>query len=202
MFSEIMDRILRARRRHGLAALPVRAMRGLFQLFFRNKNIVFVHEGVPCDYVLPFDQEIRSFSRFEDLSADITGQIASEEGFSHLDVIREQMAMSSTLWIMFHDNEVVGYSFSRRGQNIGKWYVKIDKNDVVISGTSVFPRWRGKNVNPALMAKILKSVQSTKNKVYLDIAEYNQSALRSINKTNFKKIAAKRRMRKCKRHRH
>ncbi len=100
--------------------------------------------------------------------------------------INERFAKGALLWLIKSEDRLAGYGWTLRGGTIEPHYVPLGHNDVHLFDFHVFPKYRGRGMNPSLVNYILHRMAADgKGRAFIEAAEWNQTQLSSLGKTPF-----------------
>jgi GNAT superfamily N-acetyltransferase len=190
-FSNSISRFADYYRRHGLVATIRRARLAGRRALFRNRMMVFY-----CDLDVP---RPRSASIPEPLVVEQVNAPA-ELSAEHLEEmtrfwnsklanrnIRGRFDKGASLWLVRSENQLVGYGWALQGRTIESYYFPLTPVDVHLFDFHVFPRYRGRGVNPYLIGCILDGFTTNcGGRAFIDAAEWNDAQLASLRKTAFR----------------
>lgn len=107
--------------------------------------------------------------------------------------IYERFEKGATLWLAFSANQLAGFGWTITGRTIAPHYFSLGSNDVHLFDFLVFPEYRGRGVNPALVSHILRQmVIEERSRAYIEAAEWNLPQLASLSKTGFQVMGSAR----------
>jgi GNAT superfamily N-acetyltransferase len=105
----------------------------------------------------------------------------------------ERFARGAIIWLARWDGRLAGYGWTLVGSTVEPYYFPFGGNDVHLFDFLVFPEFRGRGVNPALVAHILNQMSADhRTRAYIEVAEWNQPQLNSLSKTGFRLSGAAR----------
>jgi ribosomal protein S18 acetylase RimI-like enzyme len=188
-----ISRLAEYYRRHGLAAtmrrVGVASKRGLFT----SRMVVFYYDlderRVPeVNTVKALKVErLRtpaelSPKHFEEMTSFWRPKVASRN-------IYERFKKGASLWLVVCEDELAGYGWTLQGCTMEPYYFPLAKDDVHLFDFHVFPRYRGRGLNPYLIDRIL-DVLATKcgGRAFIEAAEWNAPQLNSLRKTHFRRL--------------
>lgn len=100
--------------------------------------------------------------------------------------IAERFAAGAELWLARIEGALAGFGWSIKGATIVPNYVPLQPNEVHLFDFFVFPNFRGRGVNPALVDAILcELAEHNIARAYIECAAWNAPQLRSLEKTPF-----------------
>lgn len=132
--------------------------------------------------------EVEQYRNQRDLhSADLT-EITSfwNPGMAYRN-LEERFGLGATLWLIRLDKRLAGYGWTLQGKTVEPHYFHFGTEDVHLFDFHVFPQYRGRGVNPALVNSILNSLASrVLGRAFIEAAEWNHPQLASLRKTPFR----------------
>lgn len=104
--------------------------------------------------------------------------------------INERFESGARLWLAKIDGQLTGYGWTIQGRTIKTHFFPLQKGDIHLFDFYVFPQWRGRGVNVALVKEVLRrSSEEQVHCAHIECAAWNSSQLRSLDKTAFRKYA-------------
>jgi ribosomal protein S18 acetylase RimI-like enzyme len=108
--------------------------------------------------------------------------------------LKERFAIGATLWLVRDQDELAGYGWTLTGKTVRPYFVPLGPNDIHLFDFLVFPEFRGRRLNPALVGFILDTLgREGRSRAYIEVAEWNDKELRSLEKTSFHHLGMARR---------
>jgi ribosomal protein S18 acetylase RimI-like enzyme len=179
--------------RHGLWATIRRAGLTVRRALFSSRMVLFC-----CDLAgqtLP-PADLPSFLKVErkrsaaELSPEDLEEMTSfwNPTLAHRNM-KERFGKGASLWLIKSEGKLAGYGWTLRGRTIEPHYFPPGQDDVHLFDFHVFPRYRGRGMNPFLVTHILRSL-ATEGAVraLIEAAEWNQAQLSSLSKTPFRRL--------------
>jgi GNAT superfamily N-acetyltransferase len=109
--------------------------------------------------------------------------------------INERFATHAELWLLRCNGFIAAYGWTIKGQTIEPHFSPLTPRDVHLFDFFVFPEFRGRGLNPALVSRILLAVgQEGLTRAFIEAAAWNQAQLASLRKTPFRPLGAARRL--------
>jgi ribosomal protein S18 acetylase RimI-like enzyme len=110
--------------------------------------------------------------------------------------INQRFEKGASLWIIRSEGKLAGHGWSLRGGTIQPHYFPLGPDDAHLFDFVVFPRYRGRGLNPLLVGHILGalSAECRGGRAFIEVAEWNKSQLSSLEKTPFRRLGC---ARKC-----
>lgn len=99
---------------------------------------------------------------------------------------KERFAQGASLWLYRIDRRVAGFGWTISDHTMQPHYFPFSYRDVHLFDFFVFPEYRGKGVNPALVCSILDQVsQAGMVRAFIEVWNWNRSQLTSLSRTPF-----------------
>jgi ribosomal protein S18 acetylase RimI-like enzyme len=103
--------------------------------------------------------------------------------------IEERFELGASLWLIKHENNLAGYGWTLQGRTVEPHYFRLGPDDIHLFDFHVFPRYRGRGVNPSLVSYILRSLATEcQGRAFIEAAEWNQAQLASLQRTPFRRL--------------
>jgi ribosomal protein S18 acetylase RimI-like enzyme len=192
LFSNAFSRLISYFKRHGVRATFDRTEIAVRRLVSGGRMVIFYHDFPPFPAATYSDKSQTSIS-FE--------RKASQEEMDERDVARivnfwnpeltqrgmtERFAIGAALWLVRYDGQLAGYGWTLTGRTVRPYFVPLGPNDIHLFDFLVFPEYRGRRINPSLVAHILDTSGSEgRSRAYIEVAEWNRAELRSLERTDF-----------------
>lgn len=155
----------------------------------QHRNHVFVYEGkVLTRPALPGFTLLRCTSQRE-IPSERLVEMRQKVGEQSLQANRWELEHGAVQWIGLIGRRFAGTSMSRRGRCFTKWFVPLQRDDIVIFRNWTAPEHRGKGVCPAIMQRIIVHELANGGKAYVDCPVHNKPSIRSIEKAGFRRFA-------------
>lgn len=180
-------------RRHGLAATIRRAGLAGKRALFAGRMAVYY-----CD----LDERILPQVNVPNTLRVLRLQALSELSTEHLQAmtsfwnpklanqnIRERFEKGASLWLAECEEQLAGYGWTIQGQTIEPYYFPLGPDDVHLFDFHVFPHYRGRGVNPYLIALILDHLTAGRGgRAFIEARAWNDAQLMSLRKTPFRRL--------------
>jgi GNAT superfamily N-acetyltransferase len=100
--------------------------------------------------------------------------------------LSERFSKKAALWLFKLDGEVAAYGWTIIGQTVERHFIPLGKNDAHLFDYFVFPEYRGRRINPALVNYVLaRLVSERRNRAFIEAAAWNTAQLSSLGRTFF-----------------
>jgi ribosomal protein S18 acetylase RimI-like enzyme len=107
--------------------------------------------------------------------------------------ITERFGKGASLWLIKSEGDLAAYGWSLQGSTIEPYYFPLGPDDVHLFDFHVFPQYRGRGINPLLVAHILRNIATVcAGRAFIEAAEWNEAQLSSLLKTPFHRLGAAR----------
>jgi GNAT superfamily N-acetyltransferase len=104
--------------------------------------------------------------------------------------IADRFKLGSELWLAKLHGELAGFGWTIRGRTIEPHFFPLQGDDLHLFDFYVFPEFRGRGVNVALVLEILKKAGGDGiQRAHIECAVWNKSQRRSLSKTPFCRYA-------------
>lgn len=98
----------------------------------------------------------------------------------------ERFGKGASLWMLKSESRLAGFGWTIRGRTIEPHYFPLGQDDVHLFDFYIFPRHRGRGMNPYLVTQILCYLAAENVKrAFIEAADWNHSQLTSLKKTPF-----------------
>ena len=196
--STAFKRLADYQRRHGLRSTIQRAGLAARQALFANRMILFY-----CDLsaqtepaALPSALKVERKTSSNEISPEDLNQIVSvwnaELARRNME---ERFRLGASLWLIKCDGKLAGYGWTLRGRTVEPHYFPLAQDDVHLFDFTVFQQYRGRGINPILVASILHSLAAEgAGRAFIEAAEWNQAQLSSLSKTPFRRLGRARKL--------
>ena len=178
-------------RRHGIAATLGRIKTALCRLGYAGKNVLFVCE-------LPLAETAGAFSagvleRKSNLTAltaeDVERVVSPADPPASRRRMDERFAARAELWLVRCSGVIAAYGWTIKGKTMEPHFLPLAPHDVHFFDFFVFPEFRGRGLNPALVLQILREIsRENLSKAFIEAAAWNQPQLASLKKTPFQRL--------------
>jgi GNAT superfamily N-acetyltransferase len=103
--------------------------------------------------------------------------------------IKERFEHGASLWLIRSEGRLAGYGWTLRGHTVDTHYFPLGPDDVHLFDFHVFPRYRGRGVNPLLVNYILRELAGEcRGRAFIEAAEWNHAQLASLRRTPFRRL--------------
>lgn len=177
-------------RRHSLWATIRRAHLEARRALFSSRSVLFY-----CDLstLTARPANLPSFLRVErkKSSAELSTQDLEEmTSFWNPKLaqrnMKERFDLGASLWLIRSHGRLAGYGWTLQGRTVEPHYFLLGRNDVHLFDFYVFPRYRGRGLNPLLVIHILGGLAAdSAGRAFIEAAEWNRAQLASLGKTAF-----------------
>jgi ribosomal protein S18 acetylase RimI-like enzyme len=98
----------------------------------------------------------------------------------------ERFAQGASMWLFKLEGNLAAYGWTIIGRTIEPHFFPLGTNDAHLFDYFVFPEYRGRRINPALVNQILASLASERrSRAFIEAAEWNTPQLSSLRRTPF-----------------
>jgi ribosomal protein S18 acetylase RimI-like enzyme len=177
---------------HGFEATIRRASLALKRAVFSNRMVLF-----HCDLAmqttapacLPTSLKVECLRSLAELSPRDLGEMTSfwnpEQARQN---IEERFEKGAALWLIKSGERLAGYGWTIQGHTMEPYFFPLGKDDVHLFDYCIFPRYRGRGLNPLLVAHILNKLVAEGGccQAFIEAAEWNEAQLSSLRKTPFR----------------
>ena len=194
----LVSRIIHYCRRNGFRVTLRRAWTRTVQALVHHRIFLYTTDLAACPAP---PTEMKEGLRLEQASAE--ANISDRDKKALLEYwdakekqkqITERFAKGATLWMIKDGGRLAAFGWTMRGATIEPPFIPVEPDDVHFFDFEVFPAWRGRGVNPALVEQILCHVaQAGARRALVEVHEWNHAQLRSLAKTRFKMYGKARR---------
>jgi ribosomal protein S18 acetylase RimI-like enzyme len=179
--------------RHGFVATVRRTELAVKRAIFSNRMVVFY-----CDLAkqstarvnLPSSLKVERLRSAAELRPQDLHEISS---FWNSKLARrnieERFKKSANLWLIKLGDRLAGYGWTIQGSTIEPYFFPLSKDDVHLFDYHIFPQFRGRGLNPLLLAHILQILAAEGIcRAFIEAAEWNEAQLSSLRKTQFRSL--------------
>lgn len=185
-----LHRLISFYRKHGYRATQLRFYDGFRRFSFLGRMVLF-----SCR--LPLEQFSSATDiRIERVTADT---LSKRDRMCITNVwnptikdrqIADRFAAGSHLWLAKVGNSLAGFGWTIQGQTIAPHFFPLRSDEVHLFDYFVYPEFRGRGINVALVSKILGQLGSERVRfAHIECAAWNQNQIRSLGKTAFRRYA-------------
>ncbi len=179
--------------RHGFGATIRRASVAVKRALFSGRMVVFYcdlakQSAAPVN--VPSSLKFERVGSYAELSAqDLQEMTSFWNAKLALRRITERFARGASLWLVRAENKLVGYGWTLRASTMEPYYFPLGQNDVHLFDFHVFPQYRGRRMNPFLVAHILRTLAGEcGGRAYIEAAEWNEAQLSSLRNSPFLRL--------------
>jgi GNAT superfamily N-acetyltransferase len=110
--------------------------------------------------------------------------------------LAERFAVGSELWLGKVDGRLAGFGWTLQGRTIEPHFFTLQPGEVHLFDFFVFPEFRGRGVNVALVIDILARLGGEQvRRAHIECAAWNHAQIRSLGKTPLRKYGEATRLR-------
>ena len=103
--------------------------------------------------------------------------------------ISERFEQGASLWLFKLDDKLAACGWTIIGRTVEPHFIPLGANDAHLFDHFVFPEYRGRRINPALVNHILASLASERrSRAFIEVAEWNTAQLSSLSRTPFQPV--------------
>lgn len=103
--------------------------------------------------------------------------------------VAERFERGASLWLFKLDGKLAAYGWTLVGQAIEPHFFPLGPNDAHLFDYFVFPEYRGRRINPALVNHVLGMLAAEmRHRAFIEVAEWNTPQLSSLGRTPFQPI--------------
>lgn len=190
-----LQRFWHYHRVHGSAATVGRIKTALSQIVYLGKNILFVCELPVAENKNPFSPGVleRKSSLAALTSEDVERIVSPAEPTGNRRRMNERFAAQAELWLIRCQGVIAAFGWTIVGKTMEPHFVPLAPRDVHLFDFFVFPEFRGRGLNPALVSQILQAIsRENLSKAFIEAAAWNRPQLSSLKKTPFHRFGAAR----------
>ena len=189
--SETLDRLKKARARRGLVGTGKQAIILITRRFFFNETIIYKFDEASPRPKFNGSLLIQPWRSWAEIPNEIQSALTDWEGSLFPDQVTRALEIGGTFWTGIHNDRVLAYQWSRKGNERGNWYVDLKDDDFVLFSIVTHPDARGQGVAPHMMRHIIEEQIKPGYYAYIDCKEWNKASQNSIMKTGFREISRK-----------
>lgn len=188
----MIGRALTYGKRHGFRAIVGRTSLAIKRwltgagmvLFACDLRTTTIPESKSCDAVI---ERRNSFEELEPIDLDRITAVWNPDIAKKLH--GQRFNRGASLWLVKMDGRVAAYGWTIRQHTIEPHYFTLKPSDVHLFDFFVFPEYRGRRLNPALVNHILAQLAAENaSRAFIEAAEWNTPQLESLRRTPFRKI--------------
>jgi len=145
----------------------------------------------------PTHLTVKRYDAIDDIPEEEMAQLVQLKGKDLLSrFLRSFFERGAHLWIAKLGTEVVGVQWTLVAGFNGFYSMPISKNEIIICAVEVFPSFRGRGIWPAMISLVNAYLEKQGFvRSYVKIKLWNKASLRSIGKTNARRIGTVRTLR-------
>jgi ribosomal protein S18 acetylase RimI-like enzyme len=107
--------------------------------------------------------------------------------------IKERFELGASLWLIKLEDKLAGYGWTLQGHTVEPHYFCLGPDDIHLFDFQVFPKYRGRGVNPSLVSSILRRLAvECQGRAFIEAAEWNKAQLASLRRTPFRHLGSAR----------
>lgn len=182
-------------RRHGFWATLRRGQLAAMRFLFASRMVVFYCDLDkqclrPVCVLRPLKVErLRSLAELGQERLQVMTSFWSPELANRN--IRERFEKGASLWIVECECQLAGYGWTLEGRTIAPYYFPLGPSDVHFFDFHVFPRYRGRGINPYLLGHILENFSGrSTGRAFIEAATWNDAQLSSLRRTPFSRLGS------------
>jgi hypothetical protein len=190
-----MSRVFRRIRESGLRKVPVIVYDSIRRAIGKKvtvEHIVYRLDGaayaVGAQVLQPAGFTVERFECMGDVPAAIWSSLPVDEVASVRKDFDREFDNAGVLWIGYMSGQFAASAWSVRAELLEKWFVDLQKNDLVIYATVTLNAFRGRGIHPAIFRQIIDREGTGGFDIYCDAAKWNVVAQRNIEKAGFRSI--------------
>ena len=190
-----LQRLCQYYRQHGFASTARRFGTALRRMSYAGKNVVFVCELPVAQNPVRFsDGVLERKSSLAALTAEEVERIVSPaDSAAGRRRMNERFAARAELWLVRCQGIITAFGWTIKGRTMEPHFVPLAADDVHLFDFFVFPEFRGRGLNPALVGQILQALsRENLKRAYIEAAAWNEPQLASLKKTPFRRLGAAR----------
>jgi len=190
---EYIGRFLHYAKHHGLWVTAKRTLLGLRRMLAGNRFVLFYCDLASFE-VTPLDEPAqgtieRRFSGTRLDPQDLDRIMNAGYPPTVRRQLAERFAQGASLWLFELEDKLAAYGWSLIGHTMEPHFFPLGRNDVHLFDFFVFPEYRGRRINPALVSHILNNLAlEGKARVFIEAAEWNTAQLHSLERVPFQKL--------------
>lgn len=108
-------------------------------------------------------------------------------------LMTERFAANAELWLLREQGKIAAYGWTLKEKTMESHYYPLQPGDVHLFDFFVFPEFRGRGLNPALVGQILGAMgRDGMKRALIEAASWNTAQLASLKKTTFRQLGVAR----------
>ena len=155
-------------------------------------HVLFVCDLTTCDlsaYENPNDAIVERKKSEGELSGEDLQQLCAWNPKIARRQLSERFAQGASLWLFKLDGKLAAYGWTLIGRTMERHFVPLGSNDAHLFDYFVFPEYRGRRINPALVNHVLgRLVSERRNRAFIEAAAWNAAQLASLGRTPFRPL--------------
>jgi GNAT superfamily N-acetyltransferase len=176
--------------RRGLLSTLARCITAVYRCFYFGRMILFSCPlpvaGIRISDKVDFERTTEACLSKDDYAAILDIGNVGERSRD----ITNRFELGSELWLAKSSGRVAGFGWTIVGKTVAPHYFVFGVDEVHLFDFHVFPEFRGRGINVALIEKILITLSTQRlNWAHIECAAWNHSQVRSLSKTPFRKQA-------------
>lgn len=189
----VLQRIALFYRRRGLLSTIKRFFTALYRSFYLGRMIVYSCP-IPSEGISLSDKANKI-----DFERATKAHLSKDDYVTILDIgnieqrsrdIANRFELGSELWLAKVNGRVAGFGWTLVGKTVSPHYFTLGANEVHFFDFHVFPEFRGRGINIALIEKILTTLSTQPlSRAHIECAAWNHAQIRSLSKTPFRRQA-------------
>jgi GNAT superfamily N-acetyltransferase len=164
---------------------------------FSNRMVLFYLDLARSEpHGLPLGVAVETKSAASEVAHTDFEQIASiSDSKTANQMLEERFSAGAILWLVRCEHRLAGYGWTLRGRTMQPHYYALGKNDVHLFDFLIFPQFRGRKLNPALVMYIVSELRARSyERAFIEAAEWNRSQLTSLSRTEFHQLGLARKV--------
>jgi GNAT superfamily N-acetyltransferase len=103
--------------------------------------------------------------------------------------LKERFRLGAVLWLVRCEGDFAGYGWTLQGRTVAPHYFSLAQQDIHFFDFFIFPRFRGRGLNPLLIREMLRTTAAEcKGRAFIEAAEWNTAQLASLARTPFLRL--------------
>ncbi len=190
---DFIRRFCQYAKRHGFRATLGRMGISCKRIWTGNRHVLFYCDLAtfkPAEFDDPKFAKVEQKNAESELDGQDVSQIANvwNPEIAHRQ-ISERFGQGASLWLFKLNGKLAAYGWTIVGRTVESHFMPLGKNDAHLFDFFVFPEYRGRRINPSLVTHILtKLALETKNRAFIEAAQWNTAQLSSLSKTPFRQF--------------
>lgn len=194
---ELIARTWHYTKRNGIAAAAQRISVAARRFFRGSAFVLFYHDLALTPGDASFaaqDGIIERRTAFEQLgSEDLSHLLDAWNPRLRQEQFKQRFGIGASLWLFKLEGRIAAYGWSVMGRTVEPHFFPLGSQDVHLFDFFVFPEFRGRRLNPALVNHILSRLaQETHGRAFIEAAEWNQPQLASLARMPFRRLGCAR----------